>query len=105
MRPDAGLPAILVEDFAEERVRRARVAARPGPSMIAMHPPGYELVARLAAVIAIVKQDYARTIGTHRDFSPRLHSRVEHRIEALLPHVGEGSCRRRVRMCASASAQ
>ena len=80
MRPEGELPPIIIEDFAEERVRRTRPPVLHGHSAIALHPPGYEIVARLAAVVATVKQDYARTIGTHRDFSPRLHSRVEHRI-------------------------
>ena len=36
---------------------------------------------RISALLASVKQDYARTIGTHRDFHPRLQSHVEHRID------------------------
>ena len=53
-----------------------------GSAAVGVHPPGYELVERLAAVVATVKRDYARTIGTHREFHPRMHSRVEHRIDA-----------------------
>ena len=44
-------------------------------------PPGHELVAKLAGVIATLRYDYARTIGTHRDVRPRTHSHVEHRID------------------------
>lgn len=80
MRSDERLPPVVVESFSESR---ERVHHRPMTTggTLALHPPGYELVAKLSAVIATVKQDYARTIGTHRDFRPRIHSHVEHRID------------------------
>lgn len=67
------LPAILVEDYAEERVPRPRHHRPPAPRP--------EVIRRLAAALTAIKQDYERTIGTHRDFHPRTHSRVEHRID------------------------
>ena len=81
MRPERDLPAILVEDYSEERVPRPWHADRPPPASLSIHPPGAELVRRVAATVTAVKLDYERTIGTHRDFHPRTHSRVEHRID------------------------
>jgi len=82
LRPDGRLPAVVVEHISETRERPARPPVVRGSATVAVHPPGYALVERMAAVVATVKQDYARTIGTHRDFHPRMHSRVEHRIDA-----------------------
>jgi hypothetical protein len=82
LRPDRQLPAVVVEHISETRVRPTRQPVVRGSATVAVHPPGYVLVERVAAVIAMVRQDYARTIGTHRDFHPRTHSRVEHRIDA-----------------------
>ena len=73
MRPERDLPAILVEEYSEERVPRHRQARPP-----ARRP---EVVHRLAAAFIAMRLDYERTIGTHRDFHPRTHSRVEHRID------------------------
>jgi len=78
--PDGRLPAIVVEHISETRVPRTGPTVH-STAAVAVHPPGHELFERLAAVVAAMKQDYARTIGTHRDFHPRMHSRVEHRIE------------------------
>jgi len=64
-----------------------------GSATVAVHPPGYVLVERVAAVVALVRQDYARTIGTHRDFHPRTHSRVEHRIDARATDALASLCR------------
>jgi hypothetical protein len=81
LRPERDLPAILVEDYSEERLPHLRPPHRPAPGALLVHPPGSEVVRRVAAVLTTVKQDYERTIGTHRDFHPRTHSRVEHRID------------------------
>src|SRR5258706_11376136 len=79
-RLEGTLPPILIEDFREERARSPR---RPtvAATTVSVHPPGYEVVAWLATALATVKQDYERTIGTHREFHPRMQSRVEHRVE------------------------
>jgi len=73
LRPERDLPGILVEEYSQERVPRPRQARPPAPQP--------ELVRRLASALTAMKHDYERTIGTHRDFHPRTHSRVEHRID------------------------
>jgi hypothetical protein len=73
LRPERDLPAILVEDYSQERVPRPLQARPPAPRP--------EVVRRLASALTAMKHDYERTIGTHRDFHPRTHSRVEHRID------------------------
>jgi len=73
LRPERDLPAILVEDYSEERVPRSWPRSRPAPRS--------KVRQRLAVTLATIRQDYERTIGTHRDFQPRTHSRVEHRID------------------------
>jgi len=81
LRPERDLPAILVEDYSQERAPRPWPTNRPADGSLSIHPPGRELVRRVAAAVTAVKLDYERTIGTHRDFHPRAHSRVEHRID------------------------
>ena len=81
MRPERDLPAILVEEYSEERLPHRWPTGRSATGSLSIHPPGAEVVHRLSALLTAVKLDYERTIGTHRDFHPRLHSRVEHRID------------------------
>src|SRR5437764_15432455 len=72
-------PSILIEDFREERPRFSlgpRVTADP---LLVLHPPGYQFVVRVGRMLTAAKRDYERTVGTHREFRPRIQSRVEHR--------------------------
>jgi hypothetical protein len=81
VRFEAGLPPIFIEEFREERPRFSqRRPVGTGPALT-IHPPGYEFVARIGSLARSVRQDYERTVGTHRNFHPRMQSRVEHRID------------------------
>lgn len=39
-----------------------------------------------------MRRDYARTIGTHHDFHPRMQSRVEHRIDRRAADALQSLC-------------
>lgn len=80
MRTDVGLPAIVVDGFSVERVTRPHRVTPSDRATWHVHPPGTELVHRLRVAANATRQRYERTVGTHRDFRPRLQSRVEHRI-------------------------
>src|SRR4051812_27034121 len=76
------MPSITIEEFVVERVRNARrLPCRRE------HEPG-----RFVAIVERLWRRYETTIGSYREFSPRVESRVEHRVDreaaALIDAVG-----------------
>jgi hypothetical protein len=65
------LPAVEIESFEVEAPRPFR--RRTQRATVPFRPPGYEAIERL-------RRRYAAAIGVYRDFHPRLHSTVEHRV-------------------------
>jgi len=81
LRLEAALPPILIEAFREERPRFSLGRRDTAEPALTRHPPGHEFAARIGSRVRAIRQDYERTVGTHRDFHPRMQSHVEHRIE------------------------
>jgi hypothetical protein len=73
------LPPVEIESFAVERVQRAR----PARAAAEFRPPGYVLIERF-------RHKYNATIGAYRDFHPRAHSVVEHRVAHRVDDVING---------------
>jgi hypothetical protein len=81
------LSAVEIESFEVEASRRSFRPHTPRHRDITFRPPGYELVDRL-------RHRYALTIGAYRDFDPRLHPTVEHRVVLRVDEVIDKLCLR-----------